>query len=74
MLDWAKIALLVLEIAKFFIDLAKQKQQMDAGRDKAIAESAAAILAKTQAANATMQEVTGLTSEQVDTMLKGLEP
>ena len=74
MLDYAKIALLVLEIAKFFIDLAKERKQMDAGRDKAIAQAAAGILADTKAANETMQEVTGLTSEQVDTMIKGLEP
>ena len=73
-MSWFNLALLLLNITDSIVTLIKNRQQLDAGRDRAVAEAAAAILAKTSAAKAVMAEVTGLTDEQVDTMLKGLEP
>lgn len=69
-----QLILLALKIIGGFIDLARNQQLMDAGQDKAIAQAAASILVKTQAAKEVMKEVTAMTDAQVDASLKGLEP
>ena len=73
-MTWLNIALLLLRLADKIADWVREKGQMDAGRDRAIAEHAAAILAKTNVAKAVIQDVTGMTAEEVDARLKGLEP
>jgi hypothetical protein len=72
-MDWLSLALLLLRIADKIADWLRERGQMDAGRDRALAEQAAAILAKTSVAKAVLQDVTGMTSEQVDARLKWLE-
>lgn len=70
----AKIAVALLQLALLFVEWAKQKQAIDAGYDKAIAETSVAILKKTEAAKAVLGRVTGMTESQVDQALKDLEP
>lgn len=74
MLGYAQIALTMLKIASALIDWAKAKGQYDAGQDAQIAKATAELLVKTQSAKAIMQNMTGMTEEQVDATLKGLEP
>lgn len=73
-MTWLNIALLLLRLADKIADMVRENGQMDAGRDRAVAEAAAAILAKTSVAKAVLQDVTGMTADQVDERLKGLEP
>lgn len=73
-MDWLSLALLLLRIADKIADWLREKNQMDAGRDRALAEQAAAILIKTSVAKSVIQDVIGMTAEEVDSGLKGLEP
>ncbi len=73
-MTWFNAAMLLLQLAASLISWLREKQQLDAGRDQEIAKTTAAILVQTSAARDVMAQVTGLTDEQVDTMLKGLEP
>lgn len=73
-MTWLNIALLLLRLADKIADMVRENGQMDAGRDRAIAEQAAAILAKTSVAKSVLQDVTGMSAEQIDARLKSLEP
>ncbi len=73
-MTWVNIALLLLQTAASLISWLREKNQLDAGRDQEIAKTTAAILVQTQSARDVMAQVTGFSDEQVDTMLKGLEP
>lgn len=74
MLAWAQIGLALVKLANLVLGLIHDKQQMDAGTDKAIAIEAASILKKTQTAKEVMAQVEGMTEAQVDAALKELEP
>lgn len=73
-MSWLQFALALLKLANYFLDLAREKQQMDAGADRAIAAESVSILQKTNVAKEEMAKATGMTEEQVDATLKGLEP
>jgi hypothetical protein len=73
-LTWAEIALLLLRLAQMAMTMVNDATQAKSGTDAEIAKEAAAILVKTQAGKAIMQQVTGMTDAQVDASLRGLEP
>ena len=73
MFTWAEIALLLLRIVQAIMNQISADKFIKAGTDAEIAKVSAAILVRTEAAKAVMQEVTGMTDEQVDQTLKGLE-
>lgn len=73
-MDWFKIVLLLLQVANRIADIVREKGQMDAGRDRALAEASASILAKTQAGKEILTTVSGMTEDEVDAALKALEP
>ena len=74
MIAWAEIGLLLLRIANALIGLVHDKQQMDAGTDKALAAEAASILLKTKSAKEIMERVSAMSADEVDRALKDLEP
>lgn len=73
-MSWLEIALALLKLANMIVSWVREKQQMDAGHDRAIAEASASILSKTQAAKEIMAKISGMTEAQVDAALKELEP
>lgn len=73
-MTWLSAALALLKLAGYILDIVREKQQMDAGADRAIAEASASILAKTAAGKEIMAQVMAMTPEQVDAALKELEP
>lgn len=73
-MTWLSAALALLKLAGYILDIVREKQQMDAGADRAIAEASASILAKTAAGKEIMAQVMAMTAEQVDAALKELEP
>ena len=70
----AQMALLALQLILALVTWLREQGQLNAGQDKEIAKTSAAILLKTQAAKEVMQQVTGMTDKQVDDALAGLEP
>lgn len=74
MLTYAKLALILLQVANKLLNAWHDAQQFDAGVDAEIAHTSASILAKTKVGKETMQQVMGLTDAQVDEALKQLEP
>lgn len=73
-MDWLKLALLGLQIIRWFQERAEAAKQYDAGVDAAIAAVAAEVLKKSQFAKAKMEEINALSEEQVDDLLRRLEP
>lgn len=73
-MDWAALALAGLKIVLWVLDRAKANQQIEAGRDEEIARTAAAVLAKTAAAKRIMGEINAMSPDQVDDLLRSLEP
>ena len=71
---WVQVALTFLKLANVITNYVRERQLMDAGSDRAIAQASANILKQTQAAKEIMAEVTAMTDEQVDETLKRLEP
>jgi hypothetical protein len=74
MLSWPKIILLVLRVIDRLVDDAQRKGLMNEGEDRAIAESAAAILKKSQYAKSVMESISGLSSDDTDKLLRSFEP
>lgn len=73
-MSWIELALAFLKLTNLLVGWAKDKQQMDAGADRAVAQASVAILNKTQSAKQVMAEVMAMTDSQVDEALKRLEP
>ena len=73
-MSWLSLILAVLKVINAFMDWANREKLMQAGYDKAIAETAAAILKKTAAGRAMMEKVNAMSDAEVDDGLRGLEP
>ena len=71
---WADIALVVLRLAVGFIDWARGQQQFNAGQDYALAQIAAEVLKKSVFAKNVMEQINGVRGEDLDKLLKSLEP
>lgn len=73
-MDWFKLAILVIQVIDRIADIVRERGQMNAGRDAALAEVAASILSKTQIGKQIDLRAAGLSEAQVDKELKDLEP
>ena len=71
---WIKLALALVKLADLFANMAREKELIGAGEDRALAEASASILLKTKAAKEVMQRVTAMSEDEVDKALKELEP
>lgn len=74
MMTWVSAILTILKLADTLVAWLRDKQQLDAGADRQIAQASASILSKTKAAKEVLQSVMGMTEDEVDKTLKGLEP
>jgi hypothetical protein len=70
--SWIELALALLKIANSLITWGRERELVSAGQDKQIAEQSAAILVKSDAAKAVMQQMSVLDDKQVDDVLKQL--
>lgn len=74
MVTWAKIALMVLQIAEYIIGYLQKKGYVEEGYNKAVAEANARMLKDNQHAKEIMQRVNNLDSDATDKLLRELEP
>lgn len=72
MFSWIEIALAFLKIANALIAWGRERELVSSGQDQEIAKQSAAILVKSNAAKAVMQQVSTLDDKQVDDVLKQL--
>jgi hypothetical protein len=74
MFGWAEIVLLILKIVNAIMGEIGDERQFKAGADAEIAKISAAILRKTTAGKAIMEQVDAMSDAEVDAALRGLEP
>ena len=74
MFTWAEVALLFLKLANMFLAQINSATLIKAGTDAEIARASASILLKTKAAKAIMEEVSAMSGDHVDLLLRQLEP
>lgn len=74
MLDWAKIILLILQVADKLIDYVQDQKLIQQGRDEEIAKAAQAIMAKTKSGKAILERINAMSDTEVDQALRDLEP
>lgn len=65
-MTYAQIALLVLQIAKWFMDRATEKKQFDAGQEHQIAEQAKAVLGMTAEGKRLLEKINAMSDSDVD--------
>lgn len=73
-MSWISLALTLLKIVNTIMTWARERELISEGYDKAIAEVSQSILVKTAAGKAIMEKVNGMSPEEVDAGLRGLEP
>lgn len=73
MLDYAKLALYVLQLVNQAVTWLREQNLIDAGMDKAIAQESLAIATKTKFAKEILQSISALNESQTDDVLKQLE-
>lgn len=72
-MTWAKIILLVLEFVKWAIEYGQQQKWIKEGEDRVIARSLAEITRKTNYAQETLADISKLSSDDTDALLRTLE-
>jgi hypothetical protein len=72
MFDWVELAVLLLKAANGLISMQRDRGFVSQGQDMEIAKQSAAILTRSNAAKAVMQDMTSLTEQQTDDVLKQL--
>jgi len=70
----ASFIIMLLKLVSALMSFARDRQMLKAGADAEIARASAQVLMMTQAAKETMAKVTAMNEEQVDAMMKDLEP
>lgn len=73
-MSWISLALALLKFVNSIMNWAREKELIDQGYDKAIAEVTQSILAKTTAGKAILEKVNRMADAEVDDGLRGLEP
>lgn len=73
-MTWVSLALALLKFVNSIMTWARQRELISQGYDQAIAEVTQQILVKTEAGKAIMERVDGMSPEDVDAGLRGLEP
>jgi len=63
---YAQIAVLVLQIAKWFMDRASEQKQFDAGQEHQIAEQAKAVLGMTAEGKRLLEKINALSDRELD--------
>lgn len=74
MLTWVQLALAVLKVVNNIMALVNREQAVKEGYDRAVAEAAASILAKTEYAKNVREKISAMDDAAVDAALRDLEP
>lgn len=74
MLTWVQLALAVLKVVNNIMALVNREQAVREGYDRAVAEAAAAILAKTEYAKDVREKIASMDDAAIDAALRDLEP
>jgi hypothetical protein len=72
-MDWIKLAVLLLQLARAFFDRVRDDRQYDAGQDAEIAANSLAILRKTAAGKKLMEKIDAMDAADVGGLLDQLE-
>jgi hypothetical protein len=73
-MSWLSLALTLLKIVATIMSWARERELIDQGYDKAIAEASQEIMRKTAAGKAILERVNAMSDDEVDAGLRGLEP
>jgi hypothetical protein len=73
-MSWISLAITLLKIVSNIMTYARERELISQGQDEVIAEVTRSIFEKTTAGKAIMERVNGLSDEEVDADLRGLEP
>jgi len=73
MFSWVSLALAIIKLANVILTKARENELISQGEDKEIAKQTAAILTQSKFAKDTMQQISSLSEQQVDDVLKELE-
>jgi len=71
---WGKIILLLLQMAHSLLELAEKNKWISEGEQRAIAASSLEVARKVSIGKKILEEVSGLSDQQVDDALRALEP
>lgn len=74
MIDWLKIALLLMQIVNKFIDWRKEQRALTAGEEAEVARQSAEIMRKTEVGRQVMASVELLELGALDELLRSFEP
>jgi hypothetical protein len=74
MISWVSLALALLKIALSIMTWARERELVSEGQDREIADTTQAILAKTTAGKLILEKVNAMSSSEVDSGLRDLEP
>lgn len=73
-MTWLSLALTLLKVVNQIMMMVRERELIDKGYDKAIAEVTQSILEKTAAGKAILEKVNGMSDADVDAGLRDLEP
>lgn len=73
-MTWLSFALALLKLVNAIMLWARERQLINQGYDKAIAEITQSILVKTTVGKEMMEKVNAMSNKDVDDGLRGLEP
>ena len=73
MFTWAQIILKVLSLLEWLIEQGQQHKWINEGERRQIAKSTAKVLEKQEFARETLKEVTALSDDKLDALLRTLE-
>jgi hypothetical protein len=73
-MSWISLAITLLKIVSSIMTYARERELISRGQDEVIAEVTRSIFEKTTAGKAIMERVNGMSPEEVDAGLRGLEP
>lgn len=66
MFEWAKVGLAVLQVALWFLDEAKRRQQFNAGHDSAVLDAAKQVMARSDDGKRLMEKIDAMSDADVD--------
>lgn len=72
--NYLNLILVLLRIVNAIVGWAKEQELLSTGEDRAIARSLAQVAARVAVAKKTKEEVDALSDQEVDSMLRNLEP
>lgn len=67
-MDWAKAVLILLQLANSIASWLREKQAMDAGADRAIAEAAGEVLKRSAFAHEVSSRICTLSNKDLDAL------